>query len=701
MKQWRVVTTYIGSPRPWFEVALLMLALLVGAGCAPDSAETGDERRVEEQTSALVQTCTAQNVAGFPYSGAVCGGSVSDGCSPGAIYQCTGGARNTTNNCTLAQSCAVGCLTGTNSTPVTLNTQTPSANDACFTGAAPLTFSTNATPGGSYVTMTATLEATHSPYAIVNLEGTGPLVPPLCDVPLFLMANTNTVSFVEPTGVVNTPTTVPLWVLISYTDAATGRGRNLVSVPSSLTLNPGGTLAVPPLLSFSVTDGAGTAISTIPARSTAITQATLSPSTPAPVGGAKVTVTSTSTPPAFVSDGSFVIDAGCTTNSTAGVLTATSPSSNLAATVSATTGAGGTLTQNVVVTPPPLTIRSVTLTPATVPGGSALTATVTLNRAVLSSDANSTVSVRVSEGTPSGAPVATFAGCTGTPACAGPLPVPVGASSASLTISTSAVNAQQFVTVSASATWSNASASAQLTINPGGATAPALSALVMSPASGTCGFSSSGTVTLTGAAPAGGAAVTLSSSSVSNAQVPTSVTVTQGQTQATFTATTGPTCSQSSVVITAAYGGVSQQNALFFNTATCSPTTCAAQGKNCGTISDGCGGTLTCGTCTEPQTCGGGGVANVCGGGTTASTAQLTLSATGRSGEWVSSSPAGLTVNVGTTGSANFAVGTLVTLTVSNGRDAIWSGGCSSGGAKQKSCSLTLNAATSVTANVQ
>src|SRR5262249_17366319 len=210
-----------------------------------------------------------------------------------------------------------------------------------------------------------------------------------------------------------------------------------------------------------------------------------------------------------------------------------------------------------------------------------------------------------------------------------------------------------------------------------------------------------GGVTLPGAAPAGGAAVTLSSSSVSNAQVPTSVTVAPGQTQATFTATTGPTCSLSSVVITAAYGGVSQQNALFFNTATCTPTTCAAQGKNCGTIADGCGGALSCGTCTPPQTCGGGGVAHACGGGTMTSTAQLSLTATGRSGESVSSSPTGLTVNVGTTGSANFATGTLVTLTVSNGRDAIWSGGCSSDGDTQKSCSLTLNAATSVTANVQ
>src|SRR5208283_1881221 len=46
----------------------------------------------------------------------------------------------------------------------------------------------------------------------------------------------------------------------------------------------------------------------------------------------------------------------------------------------------------------------------------------------------------------------------------------------------------------------------------------------------------------------------------------------------------------------------------------CTPTTCTAQGANCGTISDGCGGQLNCGTCPTGQTCGGGGVANVCGG---------------------------------------------------------------------------------------
>src|SRR5579871_5359848 len=45
----------------------------------------------------------------------------------------------------------------------------------------------------------------------------------------------------------------------------------------------------------------------------------------------------------------------------------------------------------------------------------------------------------------------------------------------------------------------------------------------------------------------------------------------------------------------------------------CAPVTCASLGKNCGAISDGCGGTLLCGSCSGSLTCGGGGVANVCG----------------------------------------------------------------------------------------
>ena len=81
--------------------------------------------------------------------------------------------------------------------------------------------------------------------------------------------------------------------------------------------------------------------------------------------------------------------------------------------------------------------------------------------------------------------------------------------------------------------------------------------------------------------------------------------------------------------------------------------------------------------------------------------ATLTVSASGRSGERVLSSPAGISVATGSTGSASFTVGTSITLSVTDGRDAIWSGACSSGGSKQRTCRFTINAAASVSANVQ
>jgi hypothetical protein len=40
---------------------------------------------------------------------------------------------------------------------------------------------------------------------------------------------------------------------------------------------------------------------------------------------------------------------------------------------------------------------------------------------------------------------------------------------------------------------------------------------------------------------------------------------------------------------------------------------CTAANANCGTIPDGNGGTVNCGTCSAPDTCGGGGTANQCG----------------------------------------------------------------------------------------
>ena len=65
----------------------------------------------------------------------------------------------------------------------------------------------------------------------------GDLVPgSYCGVPNLLASQTS-VSFGLPTAVVSSPTNVNLFVDLAYTDTS-GVNRQLVSVPSVLTLNP-------------------------------------------------------------------------------------------------------------------------------------------------------------------------------------------------------------------------------------------------------------------------------------------------------------------------------------------------------------------------------------------------------------------------------------------------------------------------------
>jgi hypothetical protein len=184
-----------------------------------------------------------------------------------------------------------------------------------------------------------------------------------------------------------------------------------------------------------------------------------------------------------------------------------------------------------------------------------------------------------------------------------------------------------------------------------------LSTMSTNPSTVVGGDASSGTVVLSVGAPEGGALVALSSSNPAVASVPSSATVPANGFTATFPIATSPVSASTTITITAAYNGSTR-------TATLGVTPQASAPPPAGT-------------------------------------ATLTVTATGRSGERVTSSPAGISVAVGSSGSASFTTGTAITLTVSNGRDAIWSGACSSGGGKAKSCTFTLNAAASVTANVQ
>ena len=85
----------------------------------------------------------------------------------------------------------------------------------------------------------------------------------------------------------------------------------------------------------------------------------------------------------------------------------------------------------------------------------------------------------------------------------------------------------------------------------------------------------------------------------------------------------------------------------------CRRLTCGGAGANCGTIGDGCGGTLDCGSCTLPAVCGGGGTPNICG--TPACTPRSCADVGAQCG--VISDGCGSTINCGTCTQTNYTCG--------------------------------------------
>jgi hypothetical protein len=63
-------------------------------------------------------------------------------------------------------------------------------------------------------------------------------------------------------------------------------------------------------------------------------------------------------------------------------------------------------------------------------------------------------------------------------------------------------------------------------------------------------------------------------------------------------------------------GDSGKDSGLNLDSSSCTPSTCAELGANCGPVTDPkCGGIVQCGTCPAGQTCGGGGVHDTCGSG--------------------------------------------------------------------------------------
>jgi hypothetical protein len=217
-----------------------------------------------------------------------------------------------------------------------------------------------------------------------------------------------------------------------------------------------------------------------------------------------------------------------------------------------------------------VSLSSLSVSPSSVTGGTAVTGTVGLSGAapvggtsVALSSNNAAVTVSAS------------------------VTVPAGSTTATFNISTSAVTSSVSATVSG--TLSGVTKSGSLTVTP--AVSVTLSSVSVNPATVTGGTSSTGTVTLSAAAPSGGLSVTLSSSSTS-AIVPASVAFAAGSTSATFTITTQSVTSSTSVTITANYSSVSKTSSLTIAPAasvalsslTLNPTSVVSFGSSEGTI---------------------------------------------------------------------------------------------------------------------
>ncbi len=188
-------------------------------------------------------------------------------------------------------------------------------------------------------------------------------------------------------------------------------------------------------------------------------------------------------------------------------------------------------------------LSALSLNPTAVVGGRSSTGTVTLTAPAGSSG----FTVQLSSSNSSVARVPTS------------VTVPAGQTRANFTVSTNAVSTTTNVTITASA--GGVTRQATLTVNP--ASSVTLQSLAISPTSVWGGSTATGTVSLSGPAPAGGVVVQLRSSNPRRASVPSSITIPAGYRSASFVIRTTSAFSITQVTITATYNGVSRSATLW------------------------------------------------------------------------------------------------------------------------------------------
>ena len=248
----------------------------------------------------------------------------------------------------------------------------------------------------------------------------------------------------------------------------------------------------------------------------------------APSGGTVVALAS-SAPNSATVPATVTVPAGSTSATFS--ITTSAVASGQSVTISATYN-GVTQTATLSVDPAPVTLLGLTLSVQSVVGGNSVTGTV-----------------RLSGPAPVGGVVVALRSSASAATVPASVTVTSGLTSTPFNIATNSVTASQSATITA--TYSGASQTASLSINPAPVT---LSSISLSASAVTGGSSVTGTVRLSGPAPTGGVVVVLRSSA-SAATVPSSVTVGLGLTSVVFNIVTSSVTSSQAATITASYAG--------------------------------------------------------------------------------------------------------------------------------------------------
>ena len=249
-------------------------------------------------------------------------------------------------------------------------------------------------------------------------------------------------------------------------------------------------------------------------------------------------------------------DGGYTTDYVYVPMIATDPSGNISLSWDdATAGSGHNIVYSHSILTLPASLSALGLNAGEVTGGSSATGTVTMNGAA-----------------PTGGTVVALSSSDPSVNVPATVTIPEGTTSTTFTMATSPVASATTAVITAA--FGGVTQTASMAVEP-----PVLASLALNPSSVTGRNSSTGTVTLSGPAPAGGAVVALSSSNSSVATVPPSVTVPAGFTNATFTMNTRMVLCPKSATITGSLSAVSQTaNLAVMPLATLTSQACSARG---------------------------------------------------------------------------------------------------------------------------